>query len=183
MKAMKKEKLFTRNFTLLILGTGELPHRQLHPQVCPVDVCAGADRFGLHLCGDAVGGAAAHRSALALRRNPCRQGQPQTHHGGAGCPVRLIGTGGGVAAAAGEGALGDRRAAGAAVGAGSLRVADGAGLRAADGLPAKPRPGQRGGSVRSPLSPRWVTPLFGEPVLHRLRHRAGVCRGGGLLLA
>ena len=78
--------------------------------------------------------------------------------------------------------MGDRRAAGAAVGAGGLRVADGAGLRAADGLPAKPRPGQRGGQsgLRCHLA---GDAIFGEPVLHRLRHRAGVCRGGGLLLA
>lgn len=95
MKAMKKEKLFTRNFTLLILGqvssltgnyTSSLPCRCM---------CWSRPARPPSFAGMLSAAAAGPPFCSRLRQDPCRQGQPQTHHGGVGRPVRLIGTGGG----------------------------------------------------------------------------------------
>ena len=45
------KQLFTRNFTLLLLGQASLAAGEIHPAVCPLHVRAGGNRLRRHLAG------------------------------------------------------------------------------------------------------------------------------------
>ena len=59
-----RDKLFTRNFTFSDSGAGQFSDWQLHPKVCPLHVCAGADRIGIHFCNFVGRGHAAYHPVV-----------------------------------------------------------------------------------------------------------------------
>ena len=85
-----KPKLFTRNFTFLILGQISSLIGNLYSEIRPVHVCIGANRISFYFCRAVGTGSAPYDFAVSFWRNPRRPGKPPQYHGCAGYSLRAV---------------------------------------------------------------------------------------------